>query len=681
MRSPANLTIFVSSAAFALGLAGCGSESGGTGTDGGAGADASAAAGTSGAAAGHGGKSGGAGTQDAAAGRGAAGTTGPGGSSGSFGTAGTGGSAGASGGGGGAAVGGGTDGGPADGGLLNAPTDLLATVTDRRGTTIHLSWTVPPSATGTPVASYQIRYGKIPITSTNFDDTAISIPIAYNGVPSAAGQVDGVDVKNLYIENEYYFAVAAADAAGNRSVIATTSGPGTGTCDCTSGRCCAARFNVATVSGTSGLPNEQFGIQFDGSGDVNGDGRSDILVGAGNGQHAYLFFGSNGAFNPTAPSVLFTGDDTTSSFGRSVAQIGDIDHDGREDIALASTGSQPPRIFIYKGRVNWPMAMGTADADYVIAGDSTYDGSSFGSSMARLGDFNGDGVDDFAAGAPGFTVGAFGVGRVVVVLGKTSFGGITLPDPTNTIIITGDSSLTFPVFGTVVLGLGHFYSVSTGTTLVVSAPGAAGRDSSSGRLFAFHGQAGSGGSIPLSSADNTFTGPAGNVGMGSNMANLGPMINGLPSLGTGQPSDAGTSPNAVGSAYLFSGNSGTGPFANRVMLLRPGAGKPGQAIFGGGISGRSAAFSILGDSRPDFGFISQTFSTLLILDGNVVGGLGAGPTDASMLAAATIKLPSGWINSGPGQGQLFPDVNGDGYPDFAVGSAVLTVPGSLAVYW
>ena len=72
-------------------------------------------------------------------------------------------------------------------------------------------------------------------------------------------------------------------------MLATPSG---GTCDCTSGRCCAAHFNVTTLTGTSGLSNEQFGSQLDGSGDVNGDGLSDLVVGSTAGQHAYLFFGA-----------------------------------------------------------------------------------------------------------------------------------------------------------------------------------------------------------------------------------------------------------------------------------------------------------------------------------------------------------------------------------------------------
>ena len=167
---------------------------------------------------------------------------------------------------------------------------------------------------------------------------------------------------------------------------------------------------------------------------MNGDGLSDVLVGSFNGQFAYLFLGTSGDFTPTAPSVVFSGTATTKVFGCAVAQIGDIDKDGLEDIAIADR-STPQKIYIFKGRHTWPATMTAANADYTITPDATdtrYANSLFGMTMARLGDFNGDGVDDFAIGAPQFN-GTFG--RVVVVLGKSGFGGVTLPDATNSITI------------------------------------------------------------------------------------------------------------------------------------------------------------------------------------------------------------------------------------------------------
>ena len=224
---------------------------------------------------------------------------------------------------------------------------------------------------------------------------------------------------------------------------------------------------------------------------------------------------------------------------------------------------------------------------------------------------------------PGYKNGSNAVGRVVIVLGKSGFASISLPDPTNAITIDGDSTLTRPFFGSEVIGLGRFYSVTSGSTLVVSAPGAAGSpDSTQGRLYAFHGQAGTGGSIPLASADNSLVGPAAGAFMGSVLSNLGPIMNSSPSLGTGNPSDTTSSPGISGSAFVFSGDSGTGPLANHISFARAGTTKTGQVVIGGAVSGRSTSYSLLGDSRPDLVLVPQTGPTIQIVDGNALGALG-----------------------------------------------------------
>ena len=211
----------------------------------------------------------------------------------------------------------------------------------------------------------------------------------------------------LYIETNYYFAVAATDAGGNRGALIAT--PMSASCGCMS-NCCAARFNVTQIPSSSGT-NEQFGRNVSGEGDLNGDGFSDILVGTSAAGRAYLFFG-NGSFSATAPSVTFTG--SAANFGLGVAQIGDIDNDGLPDLAIADPLTTL-RVFIYKGRAIWPMMLTDADADYVITTDASYAASGFGLSLAGIGDFTGDGVNDLAIGARGF---AGGVGRVVIVPGR-----------------------------------------------------------------------------------------------------------------------------------------------------------------------------------------------------------------------------------------------------------------------
>src|SRR5450432_2498086 len=202
------------------------------------------------------------------------------------------------------------------------PAMLTATVRDRRATTFDLLWTAPSNA-GAAVSGYQVRYAKVPITATNFDDTTMTTAVAYTGTPKAPGATDGMVVK-AYIENGYYFAVTGTDAGGAHvgAFMATSAAV-------------SAHFNVTTLASISGT-NEQFGHSVSGDGDLNGDGLSDILVGTSQGGKAYLVFGS-AAFAPSAPSVVFSG--STAGFGFAVAQIGDIDNDGLPDLAISDATS------------------------------------------------------------------------------------------------------------------------------------------------------------------------------------------------------------------------------------------------------------------------------------------------------------------------------------------------------
>src|SRR4029079_8501090 len=119
--------------------------------------------------------------------------------------------------------------------------------------------------------------------------------------------------------------------------------------------------------------------------------------------------------------------------------------DGLDDLAI-SDRLTPAHVYVYKGRSVWPAALTAAQADYVITPDVSFNNNAlFGATIARLGDFNNDGVDDFAIGAPLY--GATQNGRVTIVLGKTGFSNVTLPDVTNTITIDADVALTTPQFG------------------------------------------------------------------------------------------------------------------------------------------------------------------------------------------------------------------------------------------
>ncbi len=124
--------------------------------------------------------------------------------------------------------------------------------------------------------------------------------------------------------------------------------------------------------------------------------------------------GSNGttplvkinAHTPNGPNIT-----EGSYFGSSVANINDLDGDGRDEIAVGAigedvnygNGTQPNAGSIYilfMGR-NASVKSTVRINGVTNNGPQTFAGDQFGYSIARIGDLDGDGIDEFAVGAPG----------------------------------------------------------------------------------------------------------------------------------------------------------------------------------------------------------------------------------------------------------------------------------------
>jgi len=186
-----------------------------------------------------------------------------------------------------------------------------------------------------------------------------------------------------------------------------------------------------TQGGFTGVldDSDQFGIDISNLGDLNGDGRPEIAVGAS--------FDSDGGFARGAVWILSLNSDGTvfseqkisdtqgnfmgdlfnaDLFGGSVASIGDLDGDGVQDLvvgaAFAGSGGCCDKGAVWilflnsDGTVksHQEIAQDTGNFTGVLAGRGV-----FGGSVEGLGDLDGDGVEDIAVGNGGDNDGGVGV--------------------------------------------------------------------------------------------------------------------------------------------------------------------------------------------------------------------------------------------------------------------------------
>ncbi len=142
--------------------------------------------------------------------------------------------------------------------------------------------------------------------------------------------------------------------------------------------------------------------------DVDGDGRSDLLVGRKK-DDALLFLGSSLEATPPATTsdadVALIVPAADTEVRRRVHMVGDIDGDGLEDLAVSYHSFDVSLIYIVPGRTDWPSdGIFNLDANGVIEIHSPNTGATltdmdmaFGVSTTGA-DLNGDGVDDLIVG-------------------------------------------------------------------------------------------------------------------------------------------------------------------------------------------------------------------------------------------------------------------------------------------
>jgi hypothetical protein len=378
----------------------------------------------------------------------------------------------------------------------------------------------------------------------------------------------------------------------------------------------------------------QFGRSVATAGDVNGDGYSDVIVGAfsyaGSTGKAYLFLG--GPSGPLAiPSWTKVGEATNSNYGSSVATAGDVNGDGYSDVVIGAYGNAAStgKAYLYLGGATGL----SATAAWTAVGEAA--SNFFGSSVATAGDVNGDGRSDVVVGAYG---NATSTGKAYLYLGTAS-GLASITSWT----AVGEAASNF--FGASVATAGDVNSDGRADVVV----GAYGNATSRGKTYLYLGTA----SGLASTASWTAVGEAASNFFGSGVATAGDVNgDGYSDVLVGAYGNA----SSRGKAYLYLGTA------------------TGLSV--------AASWTAVGEAASDF------FASCIATAGDVNGdgysdvaigayGNGSSTGKAYLYLGRAIGLSSAasWTAVGEGTTNSFGrfvatagDVNGDGRSDLVIGA-------------
>jgi hypothetical protein len=275
------------------------------------------------------------------------------------------------------------------------------------------------------------------------------------------------------------------------------------------------------------------GFSVTGTADLDGDGVSDFAVGTPYGSGGQVGAGNAAIRSGADGSLIYqiSGAQPGDYLGWAMTGIGDINGDGMGDLLIGSPSASPA------GRPNAGTVVlvsgGTGEVLYELGG--TEPAGFFGQVVASVGDIDGDGVPDFAVGAPEASPhGLNEAGSVLVFSGAAG-----------KLLFRLDGTGRYDQFGAAVAGGGDIDGDGV-PDLVVGAPeGSPGGRVSAGSVFAFSGATGQ----LLFRVDGESRG----INFGRSVAIVGDLNgDGKAEIAVGAPYASPQGRDGAGSVFIFS---------------------------------------------------------------------------------------------------------------------------------
>ncbi len=321
------------------------------------------------------------------------------------------------------------------------------------------------------------------------------------------------------------------------------------------------------------------------AGDVDGDGTHDIVAGApGDGGKVFVYSGASGE-----QLHELTSEGMQGFLGAAVSSAGDVDEDGFDDVIVGaplypSLGEDGGRVYLFSG----------ASGQVIRSFDADAPGAKFGSAVAYLGDVDGDDIPDQLVGArdAGESMG----GRVYVYSGAD--GALIEP-----IIEADDTGMDLAWF--FVAGLGDLDGDDIPEIYAGDFANAA-RGQATGRAYVYSGA--------THEALFTFTGAGAGEGMGPGRRGGDIDGDGVPDVVACSYSSSIGAPSA-GQLSLFSGADGS--LLRTITSAREGETLGFDAVTLGDVDG---------DGVDDLAASGATLNVVYIFSGAVTDG---GETDGT----------------------------------------------------